>query len=378
MYGTVPQVTQIYWYAPWPDDRPWVSLDLAKHVAGATDEVVLHRLAPASGPEDVVHSRIRVIADLPTASAARPWTPRWFVDRAALVSRRALRRNALVRRLRPDVVHLQLLNRFTDAWLMPGGPVVATVHDVLPHHRRLSVRSEHLLAARVYGRLSAVVVHHPSVADELSTHFGIPRERLHHVPLAIAPNEQRTVARDLTSPVVLFFGAFRKNKGIAELCDAIALVGDDPDVRFRFAGRGDAQLEAMVRTLATRDRRVRADIGYAPDDFKQRLFREASLVVLPYTSFTSQSAVLGDAYAAGTPVLVADAGALGASVREDRTGWVLDSTHPTDIADGLRRALSDASEWRKRSERCSAIALTRSPEKVAHSYRDLYAELVRR
>ncbi len=351
---------------------------LAEQVAGDDDEVVLQRLQAPGGPTETVEGRVRVVADLPVVSPARVGTPHWLVNRVALVSGRATKRNALIRRLKPDVTHLQLLNRFTDVWTMPAGPVVATVHDVLPHHHRLPSSLERALLARLYARLAAVVVHHPLVGRELQAQFGVPTQSIHCIPLVIAPNEAAQVRRQLSSPNILFFGSFRRNKGMEELCEAIRLLAPLEHLRFHFAGRGDASLEHVVRDLARSDPRVAADIGYAPSSLKDTLFRRASLVVLPYTTFSSQSAVLGDAYAAGTPVIVADVGALGGSVREDRTGWVLSSTRPRDIAEAIREALSDGEAWKQRAERCSAVAAERSPPVVARSYRALYASLQQR
>lgn len=368
---------RIYWYAPWPDDRPWASVSLAEDIAGRDHEMVLHTLALAQPAPAHPPGRVSVVADLPTVSPARPWTARWFADRSALVTRRALKRNALIRRLRPDIVHLQLLNRFTDPWLLPQGPLVATVHDVLPHHQRVPWPVERTLLGKLYGALDAVVVHHPVVGEQLHE-FGLDPGSIHHIPLVIAPNRASAGLRDFASPTVLFFGSFRANKGIAELCRAIPLLAPKQHLRFHFAGRGDAGLERLVGEVVRSDPRVTADIGYVANDVKEKLFRAASLAVLPYTTFASQSAVLGDAYAACTPVVVSDVGALGASVRDDGTGWVLPSSRPDDIADTIRRALDDPHGWRERSRRATEVAARQSPEIVAASYRRLYATVDRR
>jgi glycosyltransferase involved in cell wall biosynthesis len=369
---------KIYWYAPWPTDRPWASVELAKHIVDDGDEMVLHVLRNVSGVAPALDERVQVVADLPVVATARAWSPRWLVNRAAFVIERARKRNALVRRLRPDVVHLQLLNRFTDIWMMPRGSVVVTIHDVLPHHRRLPHGIERAVLGALYSRLDAIVVHHPAVADQLVAEFAVIPDRVRYIPLVIAPNGHETVLRDLASPTILFFGAFRRNKGIAQLCEAIGLLGPDEPFRFHFAGRGHSDEEDTVKELASRDSRVTADIGYVTNDVKEALFRSAALVVLPYTAFTSQSAVLGDAYAAGTPVLVADVGALGVSVRDDGTGWILPSTQADDIARSIRQSLSDADAWSARAERCIAVASQRAPDVVARSYRDLYASIATR
>ena len=366
---------KIYWYAPWPDDRAWASVSLAAHIVQDGDEMVLHKLRSSTGPSPT--GPVRVVADLPEVSPATPWTPRWALDRTMVVTGRARRRNALIRRLRPDIVHLQLVNRFTDPWMLPSGSIVATVHDVLPHHGRLPRRAERLLLAALYAKLDAVVVHHPLVGQQLQAGFGVPGDRIHHVPLVIAPNGAPASRSGLDSPLVLFFGSFRRNKGIAELCQAIRSLADEHHLRFHLAGRGDAEAERRVRELARDDPRVTATIGYVPNNVKDTLFRRASLVVLPYSSFTSQSAVLGDAYAGGAPVLVADVGALGASVREDGTGWILASTRPHHIAEAIVSSLADPVAWQHRAGRAAMVAAQRAPEAVGRSYRALYATLNR-
>ncbi|HUQ64313.1 MAG TPA: glycosyltransferase family 4 protein [Acidimicrobiales bacterium] len=332
-------------------------------------------LRPSSGAVATTEGNVEIVANLPAPSSARPWSLQWMLDRVGMVVTRAMKRNTLIRQRRPDVIHLQLLNRFTDLWMMPSGSVVATIHDALPHQHRLPWRMERLLLTRLYRTLSSIVVHHSSLAKQLHEEFKIPTERIRCIPLAIASNDALQVNRDLSLPTVLFFGAFRRNKGIEPLCDAIGLLAGQDHLRFHFAGRGEASEEERVLKLVDRDPRVTAEIGYVPNDVKERLFRAASLVVLPYTTFSSQSGVLGDAYASGTPVLVADVGALGESVHADGTGWVLPSTRPDDIASSIRQALSDAQEWQQRAERCEAVAAERSSAVIARSYRALYATL---
>ncbi len=57
-----------------------------------------------------------------------------------------------------------------------------------------------------------------------------------------------------------------------------------------------------------------SEIGFATLERKRQLLSDASLVVMPYTEFASQSGVLHDAYSHGRPVVVTEVGALGDSV----------------------------------------------------------------
>src|SRR5205085_173798 len=102
------------------------------------------------------------------------------------------------------------------------------------------------------------------------------------------------------------------------------------------------------------------------------LFRQASVVVLPYTSFASQSGVLHDAYAQGRPVIVTDVGALGETVREDGTGVVIPSGDAATLAQSIERILSDSTRLAQYAERTLAIRQARSPGELGPVLRLVY------
>jgi glycosyltransferase involved in cell wall biosynthesis len=66
----------------------------------------------------------------------------------------------------------------------------------------------------------------------------------------------------------------------------------------------------------------------------------ANVIVLPYTRFHSQSGVLADAYTYRLPLVVTDVGAIGPTVREDRTGEVALPGSATGLAQAIARVLS--------------------------------------
>ena len=148
-------------------------------------------------------------------------------------------------------------------------------------------------------------------------------------------------------PTVLCFGTLRRNKGIPELLDAIERVGPDAGIRFHVAGRGDPDLEAAVLAAADRMPQLRAEIDWITPERKTRLLREADLMVLPYTAFSSQSGVLHDAFGSHLPAVVTDVGALRASVVDGAAGWVVDPGDPEALAGALRDAFADPTAWQR-------------------------------
>jgi glycosyltransferase involved in cell wall biosynthesis len=275
-----------------------------------------------------------------------------------------------------DVCHVQTPNYLTDAWalgrLRRMVPVVLLVHDVVPHEERLPGWLERRILRRVYRSADVYLVLHETVGDRLVEEFGVPRRSLVVAHLAIEPvDTARPPALDAVdagpdSPVhFLFFGTLRHDKGLPVLVEAARLLADDAAVRIHVAGGGDRELEQIVAGAAERSL-ITADIGRITAERKDELFRSADVIVLPYSQperFQSQSAVLGDAYAYGRPLVVTDVGALGATVRTDETGWIVPPADPGELADALRAAARDDD-----GRRAATAAVARA--RGAYSYDD--------
>ena len=190
--------------------------------------------------------------------------------------------------------------------------------------------------------------------------FDIAPERVHDVPHWVIPAPAEPRALPSASPRILFFGALRRNKGVDVLLEAFAAL-PDRDLRLMVAGRGAANVEQEVRDAAARDPRVVAEIGFVAEARKHELFRASDLVVLPYTEFSSQSGVLHDAYAHHRPVVVTDVGALGESVRDDGSGWVVPARDAEALAQALTAALTDRDAWAQAAAHAGSVGLDRSP-----------------
>jgi glycosyltransferase involved in cell wall biosynthesis len=357
---------RFHWY--WPFARR-EELEWAVGTARDDDSILVQVIgrpeAPAPGP----HGSVTVVRDLPdverNVSGAR-----WLASRALTYRARSAARRARWKRDDFDLVHLHYLNRFTDAFVAMPHPLVFSVHDVVPHVERVPAAVERRLLHRLYSRADALVVHHAALADRLEAEFAIPASRLHVVPHQVFPVAGEPAPPPPGEPpTILFFGALRPNKGV-ELLDGLMAALDSDDVRLVVGGRGDPVLEQRVRDLARRDARVTAEIGFATLERKRELFDAAAVVVLPYTSFSSQSGVLHDAYGHGRPVVVTDVGALGTSVREDGTGLVAE-TDPGALAEAIRAALEPAT-WVDLSESARRIARERTPAAVGARLREVY------
>ena len=363
---------RIYWY--WPFARP-EELPLACATAGTGDEITVHVIDREAAPTASPCERVRLRRDLVDVRRDLRASPAWVVSRAATYAGRSWRRERAAARLRPDICHLHYLNRFTD-WLLPrprGFRLVMSVHDVVPHESRLPSRAERLLLTATYRRADALIVHHERLRRELLNAFAVDEERVHVLPHQVFVYEDVQPMPLPEHPCALFFGALRSNKGIDVLLDALETLPGEISVCV--AGRGDPKIEQRLLRAAAANPSLQVEIDHVPISRKIELFRQASVVVLPYTRFASQSGVLHDAYAQGRPVIVTDVGALGETVREDGTGLVVPPGDAIALARSIETYVSDEAALTRHASQALAVRAQRSPKEIGARLRDLYERL---
>ena len=360
---------RIYWY--WPFARA-EELPLACATARPRDEITVHVIDRLGPPFDAPCDRVRLCEDLPDVRRDRARSPAWLFSRAGTYARRARQRERLIASFRPDVCHVHYLNRFTD-WLLPlkaRRALVISVHDVLPHEGRLPRHAEQALLAATYRRADALIVHHEVLRRRLLEVFAVDERRIHVVPHQVFAYLDADPIPLPSHPCVLFLGSLRNNKGIDTLLSAIA--STTADTTFVIAGRGEPRLEAALQQAARSDRRIHVEIGHVTQHRKIELFQQASVVVLPYTSFASQSGVLHDAYAHGRPVIVSDVGALGETVREDDTGRVVPPSDVASLSRAIGETVANTGVLHHHAQMALAVREARSPRRVGPLLRKVY------
>ena len=371
---------RVYWYAPFNNTD---ELTLAEQIALLGDHVVVQSLQTRFGQQlDSEGEPFELVRDLPEP-AGDDGGARGLRSRAHVAIQRARRRARLLARTDFDVIHIHTLNTFTDGLAVPAlrrkrAPIILTVHNVRAHDKRMPRALETVLLRPMYRAADALIVAHDALSEQLAHEFGVSGEKLHVIPHVVptVDDDGSAPSESVGPPLCLFFGTFRANKGIPTLLEAVEFLGRDFDARFHFAGRGDPELERTVRNAATRDGRITAEIGYIQPSRMRELYRSASLVLLPYSSYSAQSGVLREAYAFEVPVVAANVGALGRAVLEEGTGWVTNPTDPRALAETIREALMNDAARKLTSEAMREIAFRRSPDRTAAAIRSIYARFV--
>lgn len=293
----------------------------------------------------------------------------------------------LVRRTRPDVVHLLSNN---TVWLNLAAPfwrptpLLTTVHDVETHPGDRETRMLPEWPKRLMVRQSdRVVVHGEALRAAAAERFGKGSDRIHVLshPTITRYRELAEIERLRPRPPggrfrVLMFGRVFAYKGLAHLLEAEALLGDRiPGLEIVIAGRGDDPWS--LRDLMGDPGRYRVHNAYIPDPEVAQMFLDTDVVVLPYIE-ASQSGVLNVAVSFGKPVIVTDVGELRSTVEPNRLGLVVPPADPAALAEAIAR-LAERPELRAelgRSARRWAEG-PNAPATVGRHAVDLYSRMVR-
>lgn len=139
----------------------------------------------------------------------------------------------------------------------------------------------------------------------------------------------------------LFVGKLSKGKGVNLLLDAISLIPSSIKIKFMFAGQIESeQIKNRLQGKAIKSR-IRL-LGSVEHHALTKLYQEASMVVMPSTYPESFGRAALEGILNGTPVVVANTGALPEIIDDKVTGRVSELT-----AESLKNAILDVLEREK-------------------------------
>ena len=340
-------------------------------------------------------ARMRAVLAPPTLDSDKPASRAGYLLRRAGIAGRLtrswLRALATTRTGRFDAVvftgdHTQLALNAAGALVMTTGSgrarVAAVCHNVRVFNRwagdelhRSSPLTDGLLR-RWYPRLDVVLVHGDRSREEFREIWPASR-------LCVIPHGDESLFGDeapppATEPRALFFGDWRKVKGLAVLMEAFDLLAPRrPEIRLTIAGTpaaADLDPQVVIDWAAGHGDRVTVIDRYIPIEDVPELFGSARAVVNPYLT-GYQSGVVHLAMTMGRAVVASDVGDLGAAVRDGETGLLVTPGDAVELAATLERVLMDAalaermgaagrnavlsgSSWATVAERVEAALLT--------------------
>jgi glycosyltransferase involved in cell wall biosynthesis len=280
-----------------------------------------------------------------------------------------------IRAFKPDVVHIQhghLWFNFALPFLKPF-PLVLTVHDAIPHPGDEGARNTPQVVTRFGFRRADRLIVHGNAVKELMAHLC----RIHVDIVDVIPHI--ALGQDQACPDViereyqiLFFGRIWGYKGLEYLIRAEPLITRRfPQARIVIAGEGE-NFE-KYRCLIRNPNQFLILNEFISPQKQAELFRESSIVVLPYIE-ASQSGVIPIAYTFAKPVVATAVGALPEMVEHGSTGFLVPPRNPSALAHAINTLLSNrdlrrrmgANGKRKIESECAPQVIARKTLAVYH------------
>jgi len=279
-----------------------------------------------------------------------------------------------------DIVHIQNWANFLPR---SGKPSVLTIHgilerDILYRGRLRWIRSKIMewTEMRARGRARDLILVSPYVREILGTHlFGRTWDIDNPVADRFFDVERRPV-----SGRVLFVGRLTPLKNVTGMIAGFSiLAGRDPSVELRVAGgdSGSGYAEEC-RNVAER-LGVGGRVAFLGPVGAEQLFEELSTASgLVLFSFQENAPmVVGEAMAAGVPVVASRVGGIPSMVEDGVTGRLVDPKDPARLADALEEVMRpDPGERMSSQSRLVAGERFRASVVAGKTY-EVYREILR-
>lgn len=318
---------------------------------------------------------------------------------------------ALLRDIRPDVVHIHNLYPLLSPSILPElrrarVPVVMTVHNyrlvcpnaffwsggtvcercsggkewwcILRNCQDSFFKSVGYSARNYFSRINGYYLDNVTVYAALSdfqkgilVREGFPRERILVIPnMTRLPEPGPGDARAATGDYVGFVGRISPEKGLEVLLGAASLCKEIP---FRIAGSE----EEAAGLPAGAPENVRF-CGALRGEELERFYRHSRVIALPSLWYEGFPNVVIEAMARGKPVICSDIGGLREIVDEAATGYLFQPGNPARLAERIRRLWQSPETCRAMGERGREKARSEySPDKYHERLMHLYATAIR-
>lgn len=234
-----------------------------------------------------------------------------------------------------------------------GYRIAWTIHQVFPHERGAS-RADAVGALALARASHVLLAHDRATAFKARAALGETADRVriveHGSYVGVYPpgRPRDEVRRELRlrdgQPVFLHLGDIRAYKDVERLLAAFR-AADLDDAALVIAGKPvDEASERAILAAAEADSRVRALLGFVPDDRISELYEAADIAVLARSDGgTSGSLIL--ALSMGRPVVAADRPAYRDLLGGGSAGWLFEPESTESLAAELGRAArADAAE----------------------------------
>ena len=143
---------------------------------------------------------------------------------------------------------------------------------------------------------------------------------------------------------VLYFGRYSKEKGINTLIEACREL---PDIKFIFAGSGDAETVAKIRELSNIE-----EVGFLSGDKLNETIAKAKFSVYPSEWYENCPFSVIESQMLGTPVIGARIGGIPELVADGKTGILFESGNKDALIEAIRKLYDSCDMQNEMVENC--------------------------
>lgn len=253
----------------------------------------------------------------------------------------------IIRKHKPDVVHLQSHGLKNFWWLLPflaGKKLVNTIHDPSTHSGDLISKPSVWNNSAIDRFTDQVIVHGNLLKKETLQNFGFGDQQVTVIPhghLGLF-KAWRTKSFSKEPQTFLFFGRIWPYKGLQYFIEAANLLAKErKDVKFVIAGKGEdfekyKQQIQSPELFEIRNKRI------AEEEIDE-LFQKAFCTVLPYIDAT-QSGVIPVAFPYHTLVLATHVGSLPEVVEDNVSGILIEPKNSHALFEKMKWTLDHPKE----------------------------------
>lgn len=299
----------------------------------------------------------------------------------------ALRR--LVRRLQPDIIHIQghiHPDMYLFIWKMlhstSQAKLIYTAQDILPK----TMRKHHPWAfRRLYDTASHIFVNARQNKHTLLEKFPtVQPDRITIIPIAnltafIPVNiDSRPPNIPKHAKVALFFGMIEPRKGILTLIRAFAKVlSQVPEAFLLIVGRAFEDVKPYLQEinhLGLGDR-IEFRNEYIPLEEIPTLFAYTDVFVAPYLDGWNSGAI-ATAYAHGKPVIASDIGGIFEVVEDGQSGFLVTPGDEKGLAEAITCILKDDNLRHHMSDAARILGAKNSWSQIARKTEEIYLSVI--
>ncbi len=277
------------------------------------------------------------------------------------------------RRVRPDVLHVNLNATGASPWALAMGIAVPGVRVIAVEHLAHPIRRarRRMLARLLSGRLAAHVAVGQRAARDVARYLGRPERSVRTIHNGVPDVELEAPPRPSESSVIGSIGRLDGQKAYDVLVRALPQL---PDVTAVVIGEGEerGRLEELADSLGVADRLLLP--GWS-DEPRQQL-RTFDVFVLP-SRVEGLPLVLVEAMLAGVPVVATDVGSVAEAVVDGSTGLLVPPGDTDALVEAIASLLGDPGLRREMGARGRERALELfSVAAMAARYEALYDEVL--